>query len=118
MDPERQLHPMWWALAGLRFLAELGLLTALGYVGWVLVEGPALLRVLLAACLPLLAAAVWGRWVAPRASRRLEDPARLAVEVVLFAGAVVALAVLGSPVAAALLAAAYLVGAPAGRKGL
>ncbi len=35
--------------------------------------------------LPVLAAVVWGVFVGPRAVRRLADPARLGVEVVLFA---------------------------------
>jgi hypothetical protein len=44
---------------------------------------------------PLLAAAVWGLLVAPASRRRLADPARLVVEVLLFAAGVVALAAAG-----------------------
>ena len=94
-----------------RFLAELGLLAALGWAGWVLPDRT-LLSVLLAVALPLLAAAVWGFWVAPRAGRRLADPLRLGVEVVLFGAAGVLLLAGGAPVAALALVAAYLVSVP------
>ena len=80
-------------LLAVRFLAELGMLVCLGIGGWQL--GDSLLAsVLLGVVLPLVAAVVWGRWVAPRASRRLRDPARLGVEVTLFAAAL--LAVMGA----------------------
>lgn len=72
------------ALLALRFLAELGMLTCLGVGGWQL--GDSLLTSIgLGVGLPLVAASIWGRWVAPRASRRMRDPGRLAVEVTLFA---------------------------------
>jgi hypothetical protein len=77
------------ALLAIRFLAELGMLLCLGVGGWQRGDGVPV-SVLLGIGLPVVAAAVWGRWVAPRAVRRLSDPARLTVEVVLFAGALVA----------------------------
>lgn len=77
------------ALLALRFLAELGMLTCLAVGGWQLGDS-LLVSIVLGLGLPLVAAAIWGRWVAPRASRRLRDPGRLAVEVTLF---VLALAV-------------------------
>ena len=49
---------------------------------------------------PLLAAVIWGLWVAPASRRRLPDPARLVVEVVLFAAGVAALAAAGYVVVA------------------
>ena len=64
-----------------------------------------------------VAATVWGRWVAPRSPARLEDPGRLAVEVVLFGVAVGGLVAGGAWPAAALLAAAYVSSAPVGRRG-
>jgi hypothetical protein len=80
-------------LLALRFLAEIGMLVCLGIGGWQ--RGESLLASLaLSVVLPLAAAVVWGRWVAPRASRRLRDPARLGVEVTLFAAAL--LAVMGA----------------------
>ena len=81
-------------LLGIRFLAELGLLACLGIGGWQL-GGSTVTSALLAVVLPLVAAFVWGRWVAPRAGSRLRDPARLAVEVTLFAAAL--LVVLAAP---------------------
>lgn len=53
-----------------------------------------LVSVVLGVVLPLAAAVAWGRWVAPRASRRLRDPFRLGIEVTLFVAAL--LAVLGA----------------------
>jgi hypothetical protein len=77
-------------LLTLRFLAELGMLAALAWGGWHLVDNPAA-SIVLAVVLPLLAAGVWARWVAPRSTHRLPDPGRAAVEVVLFLGAFVVL---------------------------
>src|SRR6478672_8314869 len=74
------------ALLALRFLAELGMLACLGFGGWQ-VGDTMLASIALGLGLPLVAATVWGRWIAPRASHRLRDPARLAVEVTLFAAA-------------------------------
>ena len=47
--------------------------------------------VLLGIALPLVVVAIWGAFVAPRARRRLRDPARFAVELVIFAAATAAL---------------------------
>ncbi len=91
-----------------RFLLELCLLAAWAVVGWHL-GGSAVVRFLLALLLPAVAATAWGLWVAPRATRRLDDPARFAVEAVLFAGAAVGLAVVGWPLWGGLIAAAYAV---------
>jgi hypothetical protein len=81
------------ALLAVRFLAELGMLACLGVGGWQR-AGSLLGSVVLGVALPGVAAAVWGRWVAPRAPRRLHDPARLGVEVTLFTAAL--LLVLGA----------------------
>jgi hypothetical protein len=78
------------ALLALRFLAELGMLGCLAYGGWALGDD-VLVSLALAVGLPVAAAVVWGRWVAPRASHRLDDPRRLGVEVVLFTAAVLLL---------------------------
>ncbi len=108
------------ALAGVRFLAELGLLAALAFSGAALGQTP-MWSWALAVALPAVAAAVWGRWVAPRAARRLSDPARLGVEVILFGAAAAALAGAvrgaGATVAGAVLLLAYGVSARVGRQG-
>ena len=64
---------------------------------------------MLAVAAPVLAMIIWGLWLAPRARRRLRDPLRLTVELVLFAVAAVALAVTG-PVVAALVFAVIAIG--------
>ncbi|MEZ5114786.1 MAG: YrdB family protein [Candidatus Nanopelagicales bacterium] len=78
---------------GVRFLLELATLAALAVAGFT-GPGSPVLKVVLGVGLPVLAALAWGRWVAPKATHRLPDPARLVVELV----------VLGSGVAALLLA--------------
>ena len=77
----------------LRFALELAALAAFASFGLHAIRGPA--RLALAAAMVLAAAAVWGRWVAPKARRRLADPARLLVEVAFFAAAGAALGVAG-----------------------
>lgn len=103
-------------LAGVRLLSELALVTALAFVGATLVDG-AVLSALVALALPMVAVAVWGTFVAPRARRRLDDPARLVVEVLLFAAAVAGLLSSGYVAFAVVLAVLYAVGAPHGRAG-
>jgi len=53
--------------------------------------------------------AAWGRYVAPRSSRRLSDPARLLLELCLFAAATAALAVSSAAGVAAVFAAVVTV---------
>jgi hypothetical protein len=82
-----------------RLLCELGLLVALAV--WGVHAGSGLASdLVLGMGAPLLAAVVWGLWVAPASRRRLADPVRLLVEVLLFAAGVVALAVAGFPLVA------------------
>lgn len=87
----------------LRFVLELCALAAIAYGGWNL-PGPAVVRILAAVVLVVLAALVWGRWVAPKASHPLPDPARLIPEWVVFGGATIALIVTGHPVLGVVLA--------------
>jgi hypothetical protein len=103
------------ALLALRFLAELGMLAALAWAGWHLAGGAA--AIVLAVLLPVAAAVVWGLWVAPRAWRRLHDPARAVVEGVLFFGAFVLLTRSdpGAIPAGLLLLVAFLASMPARR---
>jgi hypothetical protein len=88
---------------GLRFLLELALLAALAYWGWH-EQG-----VVLAIVLPLLAAVVWGAFVAPKARFPVSVPVRLAIELTLFGLAVAGLFAAGADVLAIALAAGVAV---------
>ena len=96
------------AAGAVRFAAELASLAALitwgvhgvgGALGWVL-----------AIAAPALFAAVWGAFLAPRAPRRLHDPARLLAEVVLFGLAAIALFAADLPVLGAIYAVLAVLG--------
>lgn len=91
--PQERTAPAAWnaALLTVRFLTELALLAVFVATGVALGGDPAM-QVALGVLLPAVALAVWGRFVAPKASRRLSDPARLSVEVALFLVSAVALA--------------------------
>ncbi len=106
-------------VAIVRFVSELAMLGAFGYVGFHLVGDDAspAIRLALAVGLPAVAAVAWWAWVAPRAPRRLTDPARLGVEIVLFAAAATGLVVLGQVWWAVVLVALYLTGTVHGRAG-
>jgi hypothetical protein len=87
-----------------RFLLELCALAALAY--WGIETGSSVgVDLVLALGAVVAFAAIWGAWVAPRASRRLADPARLVLELALFAAAIAALAAAGRPVLAVAFAA-------------
>ncbi len=77
----------------LRFLLEIGVLAALGY--WGFQVGSGWTKVLLGVGAPLLAAVVWGVFLAPASSTRLSEPPRLILEIVVFASAAAALAATG-----------------------
>ena len=78
-----------------RFLLELAALAALAYWGWQ--TGTVIAtQILLAVITPILAALLWGRFIAPKAPRRLEDPVRAVIEVAFFGGATAALATAGA----------------------
>ena len=91
-----------------RLLCELALLVALAVWGFHTGAG-ATARAALGLGAPLAAAVIWGLWVAPASRRRLPDPGRLAVEVVLFAAGVAALAAAGHVLMAVLFAAVVAV---------
>lgn len=76
---------------GLRFLLELCLLAALAYVGLQV-------NIVLAVVLPVVVAVVWGIFVSPKARYPLPLWAWIAVQAVLFGGAVIGLIVAGSVV--------------------
>jgi hypothetical protein len=72
----------------LRFVCELTALIALAWWGFSLgsVGG-----VLVGLAVAVAAAGLWGAFIAPRARRRLADPARFALELVVFGAATAAL---------------------------
>jgi hypothetical protein len=95
------------ALLTLRFATELAWLAVLAGAG--LDSGAAGAgRIVLAIALPVLAVVIWGVAFAPRARRRIEDPARLVAEIVLFAASAAGLALTGHPVPAVIFAVAAI----------
>ena len=84
-----------------RFLCELALLAALAFWGFGAGEGIGAWALGIGA--PVLAAAVWGAFVAPRARWPVPAPVRVAIELVLFGVAAAALAAAGQPGAAVVL---------------
>jgi hypothetical protein len=88
-------HPLNLAF---RFGLELAMLAAWAVAGWSLVDGR-IARVALAVLLPLAAAALWGVFRVPGDGGApvvaVAGPVRLALEALLFGGAVAALAATG-----------------------
>ena len=80
------------AAAVLRFALELALLAVFAYFGFTF---PSPWSWLLGIGVPILVIVVWGLFVAPRAPRRLDDPARFIAELFLFADGMGALAAVG-----------------------
>jgi hypothetical protein len=103
-------------LAYIRFLSEIALLWSLAFVGaWA--GGNVVVSALLAVALPLAAAAIWGGFIGPKARRRLKDPARFALEILLFGAAAAGLMAFGHWVFALVLVMLYAIGTPHGRAG-
>jgi uncharacterized protein DUF2568 len=95
-------------ILALRFLLELCLLAAFAWGGWNLAGG-GFVGVLVAAFEVVVLAVIWGLWIAPRSRRRLADPARFVLEVVLFVVGGWSLWVAWTPVAGIVLAVASIV---------
>ena len=95
------------ATLALRFLLELCALGALGYWGFK-TGGGALAKVGLGLGVPLVAAVVWGTFVAPKALVKVPGAARLLVELGVFASATAALYAAGSTRVATALMLAYV----------
>lgn len=86
----------------LKFLLELLAFAGLAY--WGARTGSGVTSVLLAIAAPALAIALWAVFAAPRSARRLPLAPRIALELAVFAAAVVALFAAGAPVAGIVLA--------------
>ncbi len=80
----------------LRFLLELCSLAALGYWGFHTDRGT-MLKVVLGIGAPLLVAAIWGTFVAPKASVQLPGALREGLALTVFGIAAIALAAAGHP---------------------
>lgn len=89
----------------LAFALELAMLAALAVFGF-RITGDSPLRWLLALALPLAAAGIWGLLLAPKSSRRLSMLPGIALSLVLFLLAAIALWHVDRPALAALMAAA------------
>jgi hypothetical protein len=88
------MHAIKAANLGLRFLLELCALAALAYWGTQAGRG-LLLRLVLGIGAPLVAAVVWGTFVAPKATVPVSAPVRILIEVVIFGLAALGLAAAG-----------------------
>ncbi len=69
---------------GLRFLLELCILVIFGYWGFK-TGGGTFTRILLGIGAPMLFAVVWGSFLAPKSSMRLNEPWLFLLELVIFA---------------------------------
>jgi hypothetical protein len=79
---------------GVAFVLELCLLAAFAYVGFQIGETP-LVKVVLGIGAAVLAALIWGRYMAPKSETRLTGTAYLALKFVLFGLAALGLANFG-----------------------
>lgn len=95
--------PWQGALLTIRFLTELALLAVLAVLV-VRFHGLLGVRIGLAVLAVVAASAIWGMWIAPRAGRRLPDPWRLFLEIVLFGLATAGLVVQHDVIAAVIFA--------------
>jgi hypothetical protein len=95
----------------LRFLLEIASLIAIGY--WGFYRGQNLLQdILLGIGLPFVMAVIWGMFVSPKARMRLPEIGRLAIELLVFGGGVLALFGVGRPTLATILAVLVLIHLP------
>lgn len=88
-----------------RFILEIVVLIALLYWGFS-VSDNLLVQLVLALGAAAVVIAIWGTFVAPKAPRRLDDPVRAALEIVIFGAGVLAFIAAGQLLLGLLLAAA------------
>ncbi len=97
-----------YANLALAFLLELCALAALAYWGFNTGSGT-LIHVILGIGAPLIAAVLWGMFVAPRAAKPVSPPTRLALRLLVFGSAALGLAVAGQPTLAGIFASLTMV---------
>jgi hypothetical protein len=85
-----------------RFACEIAALVAVAWCGWEITP-------VLGFVFPALVAGAWGAFIAPKARRRLPDPGRFALELVVFAAATAAFVSVGQTAVAIVFAAVALV---------
>jgi hypothetical protein len=95
-----------WLVHGVRFACEIAAVVAVVWWGWPVVGIIAGVVVI----------ALWGLWVAPKSTRRLPDPARIVLELVIFGAATAAFVSVGQPVVAIVFAVAAVVSAGLSRR--
>jgi hypothetical protein len=95
------------ANVGVRFLLELCALAALAYWGF-RTGDQVLLKLVLGVGAPLIAAVLWATFGAPAAQAKLSGGLHLALEVVIFGAASVALARADQPALASVLAIVFI----------
>lgn len=100
--PTRPSSPLASTNLTVKFLLELAALALLAY--WGAVTGDGIVAVILAIAAPALMAVVWGAFAAPRAARRLPAPARIPLELGIFAIACIAGYAAGAVVASTVFA--------------
>jgi hypothetical protein len=96
------LDSMGYANYALRFVLELAALAALAY--WGFEEFGGVLQWVIGLGAPLVAAAVWGTFMSPKASRPTVDPVRLLIELAVFGAGVAALLAAGATTVAVIFA--------------
>jgi hypothetical protein len=89
-----------------RFVLELCAIAAVAAWGWQVVD-PVAAKVLLSIAAPAAVIVVWGMFVAPKARYPVADPLWLAIEVLVFLAATLALIGIGDAIGAVVLAVVY-----------
>jgi hypothetical protein len=97
---------MSWVVHGVRFACEIAAIVAFVWWGWPVVGIVA----------GVIVSAVWAAWVAPKSTRRLPDPARIVLELVIFGAAAAAFVSAGQTTVAIVFAVAAVVSAGLSRR--
>ena len=97
---------MSWLVNGVRFGCEIAAVVAVVWWGW------PVLGIVAGAIVILL----WAAWVAPKAKRRLRDPARFVLELVIFGAATAAFVSVGQTLVGIVFAVAAVVSGALSRR--
>lgn len=98
----RSPSPVAAFVLGVRFLTELALVGAAAWAGAARTRSIPL-AIAFGVVAAIVVAGIWGLWIGPASQRRLPDPARLALEILLFAAAAVGLAFAGRAIVGAVI---------------